>query len=157
MGFKPINPETASRGDSLHYLWLVLFLTLFRLAVLAVYFLLVLPISCFFDFVFQNFISRKRWKFSWHILLILFYSSIFFFSSALSFFISFCNYILFCVFVCRLFHSALLLFLCVYLSHLVSLHRELRYSNFNALSYCARIIFWHKSRSMRSGFAGWCQ
>lgn len=55
VGFKPINPETASRGDSLWYLWLVLFLTLFRLAVLAVYFLLVLPISCFFIF-FQNFI-----------------------------------------------------------------------------------------------------
>lgn len=156
MGFKPINPETASRGDSLRYLWLVLFLTLFRLAVLAVYFLLVLPISCFL-ILFSEFYLRKRSKFSWHVLLILFYSSIIFFSSALSFFIPFCNYILFCVFVCRLFHSALLLFLCVYFSHLVSLHRELRYSIFNALSFCARIIFWHKSRSRRSGFAGWCQ
>lgn len=117
------------------------------------------------------------WRYLFHAFLILFFRILFqesvensydtfysFYFTVLSFsfhqhypfFIPFCN-ILFCVFVCRLFHSALLLFLCVYFSHLVSLHRELRYSIFNALSFFARTIFWHKSRSMRSGIVGWCQ
>lgn len=121
VGFKPINPETASRGDSLWYLWLVLFLTLFRLAVLAVYFLLVLPISCFliffriWFFYFKKALKILMTRFT-HFILHFYHHLLFIRTHPLLFII--CYYVLCCVFVCRLFHTALFLFFCVCIFHI---------------------------------------